>query len=103
MRGIDLVVSIGANKKQVWDALVGEEILEQIERSRVEPLQIVEKQGERMLRTREDTDETAQQQLEASLGVGCRQFRNRLLLSDDEFEFRNQVNDKAAVRPQRIK
>ena len=60
MRGIDLVVAIGANQKQVRDALLGEEILEQIQSSRVEPLQVVEKQRERMFRAREDADETPQ-------------------------------------------
>ena len=60
MRGIDLVVAIGANEKQVWNALVGKEILEQIQRSGIELLQVVEKQRERMFRTREHSDETAQ-------------------------------------------
>ena len=42
----------------VWDALPGE-VLEQIQSSRIEPLQVVG--GRRMFRAREDSDETPQQ------------------------------------------
>ena len=59
MGGIDLVVAIGADQQQVPHLRLGQQILQQIERRRVEPLQIVEEERQRMLRPGEDADETA--------------------------------------------
>ena len=50
MGGIDLVVPVGADQQQVLHIRLGQQILEQVERRRVEPLQIVEEQRQRMLR-----------------------------------------------------
>ena len=49
MSGIDLVVAVGADQQQVAYLRPGQQILEQIERRRVEPLQIVEEQRQRMV------------------------------------------------------
>ncbi len=57
MGGIDLVVPVGADQHQVPHVGLGQQILHQIERCRIEPLQVVEEQGERML-PREYTDES---------------------------------------------
>ena len=40
--------------------------------------------------------------LEAPLGVGCRQLRDRLLLADNEFQLRNEVDDEGAVGLKRM-
>ena len=66
MDGVDFVVPVGADQHQVPDIWLGQQILEQIQRSRVEPLQIVEEQRERMLGPREDTDKSPEYQLEAA-------------------------------------
>ena len=66
VRGSDLVVAIGADQQQVPQIRVGQQILEQVERRRVEPLQVVEEQRQRMLRPREDADEAPEHQLEAA-------------------------------------
>ena len=42
MGGIDFVVAVGADQHQVLHIRPGQQILEQIERRRIEPLQIVE-------------------------------------------------------------
>ena len=55
--GADLVVAIGAEQQEVFDVGVGEQILEKVKRRRIQPLQIVQKQGERMLRAGEDAEE----------------------------------------------
>ena len=57
MRGVDLVVPIGADQQQMLHVRLRQHILEQIERGGVEPLQIVEEERQRVLRTREDADE----------------------------------------------
>ena len=67
MRGTDLVVPIGADQQQVPHVRVRDQMLEQVERRRVQPLQIIEKQRERMFRPSEDTEEPPEHQLEARL------------------------------------
>jgi hypothetical protein len=50
-------------------------------------MQIVEEQGEGMVRTREHADEPTEYQLEAALRILWRKLRNRRLLSDNELQF----------------
>ena len=56
----------------------------QIQRGRVEPLQIVEKERQRMLRPGEYAEEAPEDQVEAALRVLGRKLGNRRLLADDE-------------------
>ena len=49
MAGVDLVVPVSADQHQVLHIRLGQQILDQIEGGRVEPLQIVEEQCQRML------------------------------------------------------
>ena len=75
-----------------------EKIFEQIERGGVEPLQIVEEERQRMLRTRKDADESPQHRLKAALRILRRQIGDRRLLADDEFQFGDEVHDQQPVR-----
>ena len=52
MRRVDLIVSISADHQQVCQILSGEQVLQKVECCRIKPLQVVEKQGQRMFRTR---------------------------------------------------
>ena len=97
MGGIDFVVPVGADQHQVPHIRPGQQILEQIERCRVEPLQIVEEQGERMLLARENTEEGPEDHLEAVLRVLRREVWNGRLLTDDESELGDQVDHELAV------
>ena len=67
MRGVDLVVAIGADQHQMPQLRPGQQILQQVERRRVEPLQIVEEEGKRMVRSGKDADESAEHELETTL------------------------------------
>ena len=87
---------------QVLQIRPGQQILEQIERRRVEPLQIVEEQRQRMFRPGEDADEAPEHQLETSLRVLRRQLRDRRLFADDELQFGDQIDDEPSVRAQRL-
>ena len=69
MGGIDLVVPICADQHQVLHIRTGSKILEQIERRRVEPLQIVEEQRQRMFRPREHSDKSPKDELESTLAL----------------------------------
>ena len=102
MSGIDLVVPIGADQQQVPHIRLGQQILEQVERRRVEPLQIVEEQRQRMLRPREDADEAPEHQLETALRVLRRKLRDRRLFADDELQFGDEVDHELPVRAQRL-
>ena len=48
VRRADLVVAKGPDHEQVLDVRMGHEVFDELERRRVEPLEIVEKEGERM-------------------------------------------------------
>ena len=52
VRGADLVVPVGADQQQVAHLRMRDQMLEQIEGRRIQPLQIVEEQRQRMLRPR---------------------------------------------------
>ena len=73
MRGTDLVVPVGADQQEVPHVRVRDQMLKQVERGRVQPLQIVEEQCERMLRAREHTEESPENHLEPVLRVLRRQ------------------------------
>src|SRR5713101_1708372 len=94
VRGTDLVVPVGADQQQVPHFRVRDQMLEEIERRRVEPLQIVEEQGERVFRPCEYLDEAPEHQLEPILGVLWWKIRNRWLRADYEFQFRDEVNNE---------
>jgi len=49
VRGFDLVVSIGPDQQQMPHLRVGDQVLEEVQRRWIQPLQIVEEQHERML------------------------------------------------------
>ena len=98
----DFVVPVGADQQQVPHIRLGQQVLEQIERRRIEPLQIVEEQGQRMLRPGEHAEEAPEDQLEASLRVLRRQLGHRRLLADDELQLGDQIHHELPVRTQRL-
>ena len=94
MRGVDLVVAVGADQQQMPDVALRQKVFQQVERSRVEPLQVIEEQRQRMFRAREDTDEPPQHRLEPALGVLRRHIDERRLRADDELQLGDQVHDQ---------
>ena len=57
---VDLVVAICADQQQMPHVRLGQQILEEVERRRVEPLKIIEKERQRMFRPSEDADEATE-------------------------------------------
>ena len=98
MGGIDLVVPIGADQHQVLQIRPGQQILEQVERRGVEPLQIVEEQRQRMFRAGEDADEPPEHELKTALCLLRRKLRDRWLFTDDELQFGDEVDHEPPVR-----
>src|SRR6267142_1863251 len=76
--------------------------LEEVECRRIQPLQIVEKQGERVLLPREYAEEAPEDHLEPALRVLRRKLRDRWLLPDHELQFGNEVHDQLPVRAERF-
>ncbi len=97
MGGVDFVVPVGANQEQMLHIRPRQEVFEQIERGWIEPLQVVEKQGERTFRTCEDADKPPKYQLKTALGVLRRKLRRRWLFTYDVLQFRDEFNNKQTI------
>src|ERR1700758_5664432 len=97
MGGADFVLAITPDQQEVLQLRMRQQILQQIERRRVQPLQIVEKQGQRMLLPREYANESAEHQLEAALSILWWNFRNWRLVSDNELQFGNQIHNQLSI------
>ena len=102
VRGSDLVVPVGPDQQQMPHLRMRDQVLDEVERRRVQPLQIIEEQRERMLLAREHAEEAAKHQLEAILGILRRQVGDRRLCSDHQFQLGNEIDDELAVRAQRL-
>ena len=93
-----LVVSIGADQHQVLHIRSGRQIFEQVETGCVEPLQIVQKQRQRMFRSGKDVDETPENQPETALSILGWKFRDWRLLTENQLQLRDEVDDQLSVR-----
>ncbi|MGC2786900.1 MAG: hypothetical protein WA397_24340, partial [Roseiarcus sp.] len=102
VRGADLVVAVGADQQQAPHLGMCDQMLDEVECPRIQPLQIVEEQRERMVLAREQAEEAPENHLKAILGVLRRQVRDWRLRSDNELELGNEVDDELAVRAQRL-
>ena len=102
MGGIDLVVPIGADEQQVLQIGAGQQVFEQVECGRIQPLQVVEEERQRMLGAREHADEPPKDQLKTSLRFLRRKLGHRWLLADDVLQFRDEIDDQQPVRLQRL-
>ena len=71
MSGIDFVVAVSPDQHEVPQLGPCQQILDQVERRRIQPLQIVEEQGQRMFLPRKNADESAEHHLEAALSILC--------------------------------
>ena len=102
VRGVDLVVAIGAEHQKVAGVRRGEQGPEQLEAGEVGPLKIVEEQDQRMLRGAERGDEGVEHHPEAFLGLERRQRRQRRLGPEEELGLRDDLRDQLPVRADRL-
>ena len=100
VRGADLVVPVGPDQQQMPHLRVCDQVLDEIERRCVQPLQIIEEQRERMFLAREHAEEASENHLEAVLRVLWRQIGDRRLFPDHQFQFGDEIDDQAAIRAQ---
>src|SRR6202046_3687811 len=78
------------------------QMIDQVERRGIQPLQIVKEQGERMLLAGKDSEEAPEHHLEAVPGILRRQVRDRRLFSDHQFQLGNQVHNDLTILAQRL-
>src|SRR6266478_5659612 len=97
----DLAVAVGADDEKMPDLHVRDDVLEQVEGRRVEPLQVVEEQHERMLLRGDDAEDPSEHHLESVPRLLRRELRYGRLLADDELDFRNEVRNQLPVRAER--
>src|SRR5262245_37954927 len=102
MRGIDLVVAVGADQQQVPQIRVGQQVFEQVERRGIEPLQVVEKERKRMLRPGKYTDETPEHEQETALRLLWLKCRDRWRLPNDQLQFGDEVGHEPRIGLQRL-
>ncbi|MNN09730.1 hypothetical protein D3C81_1226260 [compost metagenome] len=102
MAGIHLVVTVRAHQHQVAQLRMGEQVFEQVEGRRIQPLQVVEEQHQRVIGTGEHADETAEHQQEAALRLLRLKIGHRRLVADDQPQLGNQVGDQPGIGLQRL-
>ena len=102
VRGTDLIVPIRADEQQVLEIGLGQQVFEQIERRCVQPLQVVEEECQRMLRSCEDADEAAKHQLKSSLRFRWRELGDRWLFTNDVLQLGDEIDDQPPVWLQRF-
>src|ERR1700739_547641 len=99
-RRTDFVVTVGPDQHQVLHVRIGNDVLQEFKSCRVQPLQIVEEQRERVLWPGERTEEPPEHQLEAVPRVLRRQICNGRLPADDELHLWDEIDDELAIRTQ---
>src|SRR5215831_8103521 len=65
MRGSDFVVAVGADEEKVAEIGSAQQVFQQVERRRVEPLQVIKKERQGMFWSCEDADELPKHHLKA--------------------------------------
>ena len=102
MRAIHFVVAIRPDQQQMADIALCDQVDQESEGGGIDPLQIVQKKHQRVLRSRERADKPPQNQVDARLRVLRRKRGNGWRLADDVAQLGNQVADEGRVRPQRL-
>src|SRR5262249_41056536 len=102
MSVIDFVVAIRADQHEVLQFGTCQQIFQQVEGCRIEPLQVVERERKWMLGPCEHADESPEYELEASLCVLGRKVWDRRLFPQYELQLRHQVGHEPSVRAHRF-
>ena len=79
-----------------------QQIFQQIKRGGIDPLQIVEEERQRMLRSGEHSEKAPKNHLKAPLHLLRRQLGDGALFTNDEFQLRDQVQHELAIGTQRV-
>ncbi|MCG3119981.1 MAG: hypothetical protein ALAOOOJD_02543 [bacterium] len=103
MGGAHFVVTVGADQKKIVTLGICGERLQQQQRRGIRPLQIVQENNERMLLLRENLNKTLEDQIETVLRFRRWQLRNCRLRTENQLDFRNNIDDDLAVGTERLR
>ena len=92
-----LVVAVSTDEQQMACVAMGDEILDQRQGRRIEPLKVVDKNNQRVLWPREDADETLEYQLKPKSSLRRRECGHRRLWTDQANELRNEICQEAGM------
>ncbi|KFB69820.1 MAG: hypothetical protein CAPSK01_000533 [Candidatus Accumulibacter vicinus] len=96
----DFIAAVSADEQRMAQRRVAQQALQQVERSRVDPVQVVEKNDQRVPGVRQRADEAPQDVSEAIDRLLAIQIGQRRLCADDQFEMGKQVGHHPPVRRQ---
>src|SRR5438105_1188837 len=97
MRGINFVASVRANQHQMLHIGLQQQAFKQIERGRIEPLQIVKEENQGVLLACEYTYESPENELEPALRILGWKFGYWWLFSKNELQFGHNVEHEQPV------
>ena len=97
MRRTDLVVPVGAHEQDVPRFGIGQNMGQQGQRRRIDPLQVVHDQAQQLITRREGLKQIRKHAVEAVARLDRRQGRNRRLRASDQLQFGNDVDDDLGV------
>ena len=92
-----LVVAVSTDEQQMAYVATGDEILDQRQGRRIEPLKVVDKNNQRVLWPREDVDETLKYQLKPKSGLRWRECSHRRLGTYQANELGMEICQEAGV------
>jgi hypothetical protein len=95
--GVHLVAAIGADDQKPACALAGKEALEEVQRSRIDPLQIVDKDQEGVLWSGHTAEEAIEEVMDPILVLDAAQLGNLRLRAEDTLQARDDVDEDLAV------
>src|SRR5262245_7711116 len=102
MGAMHFVIPIRSDDKQVVATRCRHEQLQQLSRSGIDPLEIVQKEHKRMRWLGKHTDEVLKNQMKAMLGDVWLQDGDLGLWADNEFHFGNDLDNDLAAEPQAV-
>ncbi|MEH2583532.1 hypothetical protein V1281_005427 [Nitrobacteraceae bacterium AZCC 2161] len=102
MAGTHLVVSVRTDEQEILRLGARHQIFDKHERCRIEPLEIIHKNNERVVGAGKYADEALEYSLKSELRVQGRQCGDRWLWSDQDHKLGDQIGQKSALTADRI-
>ena len=82
--------------------MLDQQVFRELECCRIQPLQVVQKECQRMSRAGEDADKPSKGEVGAGLSLVGRQGRHGRLFADDQLQLRYEIHQEMAIRTERV-